>query len=481
LKYNTLNIYGFVLRWCDDIDIHLSVNTFPDLFLVSLFDATIRQQHEDSAVNTAQQHFIPLDGYKLTGSCIGDARMVITLESLTPPPQECPNTQPFHVSDYRSWSSSIREVRDLPIDGMPVTLKIKRSRYRCHKCHATAMQELPGIHQRGHTQRLIDAVVQDGLANTFQTVADRLHLPFSTVSWICAEQIAQWDATYLPRRLDHLQRALFSWLDNVGITTGKGPGHHVCVVANAETSTLVDIIDIHQAGVDAVLAAYVNTHLSPPQRKLIHATIPPWEGLRTALRQRQSDCRITLDPFALGKLAETCALRARFHARKTASASQLRHLTQDADLLLTRRGWLTKDDVNRLALWETKAPIHFAAYQSKEAAFDIYQVPGEAPRKLRLLVQSLRGEMVPGFEQLLQVLTDWEEEILSFFEEDVITDHTPAYVASFRSHLPELGLAHSYQSARARLLYGTGTMPTSTEQYGPSIHRRNLDFQQGNA
>jgi transposase len=95
------------------------------------------------------------EGYRVVGVEQGSAGTAITLQSQRGRFGVCPKCgdRTSQVHDYR-W----RTVRDLPLFGSPITLKVERRRLRCPQCGAFT-EDLPWLGARSRlTQRLSAAV-----------------------------------------------------------------------------------------------------------------------------------------------------------------------------------------------------------------------------------------------------------------------------------------------------------------------------------
>lgn len=369
------------------------------------------------------------------------------------------------------WATKKRRVRDVPHDGMPAVLEISQHRYRCSRCKKAAMQVLPELGDRSLTRRLADRLIELGRRRPHDEVAKQLGLPRSTVSFACTQHAQQQDLQLLGKRISEIDHVAFSWIENLGTTSGRGRGAHAFVVANAMANTLVDVVDVPAAltgGVNPAAEAYLR-HRFAARGALRQALIPPWLSLRSALRQLHPDCQVVLDPYAfLGVVDESVANLVAL-SRSTAAPGSLRYITHDAQVFASPRARLSTEALSKLELWRKKAPLHAQAYQLKEAAYALYGDASASGSWIGALLAKARAVQQPQvLHKLIWLLSEWAEELQAYHLCTTSCRQVADGLNNLRWNIPAMQLRPSFGLARTRLLYDTADDETDA-RFGPPL------------
>lgn len=303
-----------------------------------------------------------------------------------------------------------RRVRDLPVNGRPVTLVWRRRRFACDGCGERHLED-HGEFEGRMTRRMARAVVADAKVMSLRAVARRHRLSWSAVMAL----VADWAALVAARRRSLRCRVLL-----VDETSMRRRHRYVTVLQNGETGELLAMVAHRNeaalsgffaaqgrrwcAGVKVVVTDGSKSYKASVERHLGHAThvldrfhVCRWFAAGLALVRRELQRR---EPRGQVRPAfEPDLFRARF-------------------ALLRRADTMTDDDHERLEALFARYPRVAVGWRALQELYGLYVAEDRAGALAaldRFCDLYLTGE-IPEFHDVVDTIIAWSSEILAFHE-----------------------------------------------------------------
>ncbi len=296
-------------------------------------------------------------------------------------------------------------VRDLPVRGDRLTLKICKRRFICKPCNKPFTEPVPGILPgRRTTQRFRAAVME---ACEKYTDLKRVGTEFRVSSHFI------YDAYYERLRLNLREREGAPWPSAIGIdehSYGKNRElrrtQFVTTIVNHGKGKMFEaVIGKTQAELEAATA-----HI-PGRDNVQWATIDMCDPYRNFIRSFFPNAKIVADKFhvlrlltpaLLKKRKEICGNRADLRAKKLLLMSS-KNLTYSERLALDR--------------FLLRYPHMHELYGWKERLHSFYRTLGygRAYEAYKRLMDDMSVSFLPEIQTLRKTLLKWKEEVLNYF------------------------------------------------------------------
>ena len=178
-------------------------------------------------------------------------------------------------------------VRDLPISGQSVYLKVPHRQFYCHKCHRYSTEKLSWLDsQRRHTQRYESKIYSEVKAATIESVSRSEGLSFDEIEGIfnyisrCLDAEKKWP---IAKRLS---------LDEIAMRSCHG--NFKAVVSNIDSGQLIELID----GRTQEILIKTLTLLPVKFREAVEeVAIDMWAGFEKVIQQVFPKAKIVNDRF----------------------------------------------------------------------------------------------------------------------------------------------------------------------------------------
>ena len=332
-------------------------------------------------------------------------------------------------------------VKDLPRLGKRTAVYVTASRWRCKKCGSTCFDELPHVNERRQmTQRLVSWIGQQAVSRTFAAIAEEVGVTEGTIRRMFSD--------YVQDAYDDLRIDTPRWLgiDEIYLIKPR------CVLTNVEERTAVDILPTRNK--DAVVKRLCDWI---DRRKVELVTIDMWRPYRDACRIAIPNATVIVDKFHVLRMANEAVERVRKSLRSGLTKHQRRGLVNDRWLMLKRRHDLTERDQMMLSGWLLNYPDLAAAYEVKEAAYEIYDAASSEEAKDRYaqwradVPQTMRG----AFGDFQRAWDNWETEISAYFDNRITNAYTESLNNLIRT-TNRIGRGYSFDALRAKILLSEG-------------------------
>lgn len=200
----------------------------------------------------------------------------------------CPNCQ-----SYTEEVHQIRPalVRDLPLLGKVVYLKVPHRQFYCKKCHRYSTEKLSWLEsQRRHTKRYELNIYERVIGGTLETVAREEKLSPDEIEGIF---------NFVSRRTLQKKLPPSKRLSIDEITMRKGRGDFKAVVSDIDSGQLIEIVNGRTQDI------LIETLIALPvefRESIEEVAIDMWEGFEKVIQQVFPNARIVTDRFHVMQL-----------------------------------------------------------------------------------------------------------------------------------------------------------------------------------
>lgn len=302
-------------------------------------------------------------------------------------------------------------IKDLPIHGKRVGIYVKARRFRCVACNKTHVERLPNVSvgQR-MTERLYTYICRQSVVRTFSSIANDVGLSEGTIRRVFNDYVVKLEYTYV------FETPEWMGIDELHII--KKPRG---VITNIEENKVVDLL------VNRSKELIISYFMRLKNRHSVKCvTMDMWNPYRDAVHGCMPQAFIVIDKFHVLRMANTALDSVRKGIRSNLTDKQRRGLMHDRFILLKRFKDLQPFEHIMLESWTRNFPALGDAYRAKEGFFEFYEsmsIPeGQASYSQwkQDLDQSIRTEYKP----LLTAMTNWETEIMNYFDHPVTNSYT---------------------------------------------------------
>lgn len=333
-------------------------------------------------------------------------------------------------------------IKDLPMHGKRVGIYVKARRFRCLDCGRTRTEILPNVVEgQRMTTRLYHWICKHSINRTFTSIADEVGISEGTVRIIFAEYVKQLERTVV------FETPEWMGIDEIHII--KKPR---CVFTNVETNTVFNLLP------DRSKVLVTNYLMKLNKRQNIKCvTMDMWQPYRDAVYGCLPQAFIVVDKFHVLRMANASLEVVRKAIRADLTTKQRRGLMHDRFILLKRESELEPFERLTLESWTRNFPALGEAYYAKERFFAFYEsmsIP-EAQQSFSEWKDGLSEAIRSAYKPLTTAMSNWETEIMNYFEHPV----TNAYTESLNSLIRVVnrcGRGYSFEALRAKILYSAG-------------------------
>ncbi|WP_072729632.1 ISL3 family transposase [Paenibacillus sp. NAIST15-1] len=368
------------------------------------------------------------------------------------PPLACPHCG--CIANLYKHGNREHVCMDLPLYGKRAGLHIMRKRYRCRDCNRTFWDRLDHTidERRNCTKRLLSYIEKQCLKRTFVSISEDVGLNEKTIRNIFRD--------YINRLKEAIRFETPNWLGIHGIHIIKPR----CMITNIKECTLLDVLpNLNKETVVDYLSCL------PNRGQIQYITMDMWQPYRDAVRAVFPKATIIVDKFHIVRIVNQAIESIHKQIRESLTPKEQRVLMHDRFTLLKRHKELTEMDKITLDLWTNNHPLLGIAYEIKESFFDIWESNTRQIAFLKYLNwrSKIPKELQPAFEPLIMAVTNWEEEIFTYFDHRFTNAYTDSLNSLIRV-INRLGRGYSFEALRAKLLYTEGL----AKQCKPNNQRR---------
>jgi len=379
-----------------------------------------------------------LSHYNILGTSETDHDLHIDAETVSPP-KSCIECGSDNVVGGGRQEILIK---DTPMYGKRVGIYVKARRIRCLDCGKTLTERLPGVAESQRmTTRLYRWIAERSIDKTFISIAHDVGVSEGTIRKIFNEHTAELARTLV------FETPVWIGIDEIHII-GKPRG----VITNIESNTVVDLL------VDRSKTLITNYLMKLENRRSIKCvTMDMWQPYKDAVYSALPQAFVVVDKFHVLKMANSALEVIRKGIRADLTPKQARGLMHDRFILLKREDKLEPFQRLILETWTKNFPALGDAYRAKEEFFAIYDamtIP-EAKAAYDRWRASLSPAISEAFKPLVTAMSNWETEIMNYFEHPVTNAYTECLNGLIRV-IECSGRGYSFDALRSKILYTAG-------------------------
>lgn len=333
-------------------------------------------------------------------------------------------------------------IKDTPMYGKRVGIYVKARRIRCLDCGKTLTERLPGVAESQRmTIRLYRWIAERSIDKTFISIAHDVGVSEGTIRKIFNEHTTELARTLI------FETPEWMGIDEIHII-GKPRG----VITNIVSNTVVDLL------VDRSNVLITNYFMRLENRRSIKCvTMDMWQPYKDAVYSALPQAFVVVDKFHVLKMANSALEVIRKSIRADLTQKQARGLMHDRFILLKREDKLEPFQLLTLETWTKNFPALGDAYRAKEDFFAIYDamtIP-EAKAAYDRWRKELSPAINEAFKPIVTAMSNWETEIMNYFEHPVTNAYTECLNGLIRV-IECSGRGYSFDALRSKILYTAG-------------------------
>lgn len=337
-------------------------------------------------------------------------------------------------------------VRDLPAHGKRVAIYVDTRRIKCLACStdrvATFSEPLPDVDARRlMTARLVRWIGQQALKRTFASIAEEVGCVEGTVRLIFSDYVNELEETV------RFETPTWMGIDEIHIIKPR------CVISNIRSNTVVNLLPNRDK---KTVLNYLGNLDGRHQVQTV--AMDMWTPYRDAVQAVMPEARIVIDKFHVVRMANDAVERVRKSLRESLTPKQRRGLMHDRFVLLKRERDLNDKERLLLSGWTANYPELGEAYRLKEAFYGVYEEMGTRDQALARYAawqRSVPPEVHDAFADLIRAFTNWQPQILAYFDHPVTNAYTESLNSLIRV-MNRLGRGYSFEALRAKILFTEG-------------------------
>lgn len=344
--------------------------------------------------------------------------------------------------------------RDFPVQGQPTKLEIKRQRFSCRNCGATAYERLPMMDEEFRmTRRFREHIEHLAVEMPFTIAGNVAGVPEATVRRIFAaysDRMFEGRVITLPRVLG---------MDEIYIQ-----GAPRFVIGDVENRFMLDMQNSRR---EYDLRPYLAQMDGRSNVEVVCQDM--WKGYHTLTKAIFPRAVTVIDKYHVQKTANYAVEVVRKQHYLDLSNDDRRKLKRKKSLFLSRRGG--KDDRSRETLGTLFAlyPRLAQAYEVKERYYDIYEAEtrAAAERAADVWLASVPEELERPFKPSIDAFRNWRPHILRYFEHR----HTSGYIERLNGMIRTMdrnGAGYSFEVLRAKAILKHGALGKAA--FGEFMH-----------
>ncbi len=331
---------------------------------------------------------------------------------------------------------------DTPIQMQPVRLEVSRPRYRCAECAKLVTPELSFLDERRRaTARLVDAVRERCLGQTFHSLAAQTGLAVNTIKNIAHDLIAELESNV------RYETPVILGIDEVMIA-----GDYRCVMTNLATNNVFEILE---ARTQDVLKPYFQT--LKDREKVEWVCTDMWRPFKRSFSAYLPNAKLIIDKFHVVKMASEALEEERKSYQSQLSKDERVQVKKSVRWLLVKRpANLSPIELDALEVVRKAMPGLALAYDFKEMFFRIYDDPVKesAMRAFEAWETSLPDKELPLFHSLARTVHNHYEDIFAYWDSSQrITNAYTECLNGLMKMANRMGRGYSYEIIRAKTMY----------------------------
>ena len=350
--------------------------------------------------------------------------------------------------DRRKMGTKAVTFRDFPIQGQPTKLEVKRQRFSCRNCGATAYEHLPMMDEDFRmTKRFREHIEHLAVEMPFTIAANVAGVPEATVRRIFtayADRMFEGRTITLPRVLG---------MDEIYLQ-----GAPRFVIGDVENRFMLDMQNSRR---EYDLRPYFAQMNGRSNVEVVCQDM--WKGYHIVTKAIFPRAVTVIDKYHVQKTANYgMEVIRKAHYLDISNKARI-SLKRKKALFLARRGGTGKSQESLSGLF-AQYPRLLQAYDVKERFYDIYESESRAAAEQAAdkWLASIPQEMERPFKQSIDALRNWRPHILRYFEHRF----TSAYIERLNGMIRKMNVAgagYSLDVLRKKAILKHGNLRSTQE------------------
>lgn len=378
---------------------------------------------------------------------VNEGKDLVLRAEFTQAPKACPHCG--CVANLYRHGALEQDFIDTPMHGKRCTVRVDRKRYRCRDCSRTFMEPLTGLDDSHRmTERLADYIRRQAMDRTYTSLAVELGVDEKTIRNVFntyAEELREQFTTETP---------VYLGIDEIHVI-----GQARAIFTNVLERTIVDLLEKRD---QKTIINYLSR--MPDRDRVELVAIDMWTPYREAARICLPQAQVVIDKYHVVRMASDCLEKVRKATHADLTPAQRRTLKHDRFALLKRKRNLTDRDWLKLESWTGSFPDLLAAYEAKEAFYELFDSnlsSGEAKREYHEWLRGLSEKTKAAFDPLIGALERWEEPVFAYFDHRITNAYTEAMNGVARV-INRMGRGYSFAALRVKLLFRSPRKKSNT-------------------
>lgn len=318
----------------------------------------------------------------------------------------------YWVHEYRTVT-----VRDEPIRGKEIILKIKKRRLRCKQCKKTFNEPIPGVMPRGRfTQRF-----KRSLNWACQNFRD---LKRVRKAYRCSTDTV-YKAHYEQLRINLKRNINYEWPSTIGIdehafrrSSKKAPTTFATMIVDFKNKRPMELVDGKTGWQLREALEYI-----PGRENVTTVALDLSDPYKKFVKEFFPNANLVADKFHVLRLLNHHIMRRRKEITGDRASWRARSLLLMSNIHL--------DPWDRKVLWEylDQYPELKQVYAFKENLHSFYRIKGynRAKKALTVLTDRMAKSELKEIKRLRKTLMKWRQEILNYFRTGVTNARTEGF------------------------------------------------------
>ncbi len=306
-------------------------------------------------------------------------------------------------------------VKDLPISGQAVYLRVNRRQFKCKNCKKPFSEELEYLKsRRKYTKRLAKEIVKQALADDVKSVADTSDVSIEEIETMLSDA-AQEIKEKKPSEIRSLG------IDEIALV--KGQGNYCAVLVDIEKKKLVAILE---SRTKKAIAQELKSWGEWTLAQIEYVSIDLWSGYRNLVEEMMPNAVVVADRFHVMKLIneeldqqrKTQKRAALKDKNKSKTEEILSGLAKSKYPLLKNESSLTEAQKEKLKQVKQVCPVLGKMHEWKEEFRRIFEDSQDWVTGILKLADWLCN--APNYyPQSKKTIIRWIGEIVSYFDERI--------------------------------------------------------------
>jgi transposase len=286
-------------------------------------------------------------------------------------------------------------VRDLPVFGRPVYLKVPRRQFYCPNCQRYPTEKIDFLYlKRRHTQRYEQNIYERVKQSSMEQIGREEELSYEEIKGIF-EQVNKAKKNRIGNRLNEFLKG--------EISMRKGQGNLVTVVSDISEGNLIEMIDSHRS--EEIIKVLMKQAIEV-REQVEEVSVDMWGGFPKVIKKVFPNAQVIIERFPVMKVVNKDLNKLRRAAGITDRQSKY--------LLLSNRGNLNPEQIDKLELTLGKSECLKIAYEMKEKFREIYETNLTVKKGQKKIQEWLNHAQV-FFRESASTIEDPFEGICNYF------------------------------------------------------------------